>query len=112
MSHSAHHNKKRKMALPLDEFLRRFFLHVLPRGFVRIRHFGFLAHRRRAKLLPLCRQLIADSGEPTVTAAESTTGPAPPVWQCPQCGGDMVIVERLTASQMRLRSPPAGEDRP
>jgi hypothetical protein len=46
---SAHHNKKRLMRLVLDEFLRRFFSHVLPRGFVRIRHFGFFAHRRRAK---------------------------------------------------------------
>jgi Putative transposase len=51
---SAHKNKKRLMRLTLDEFLRRFFLHVLPRGFVRIRHFGFFAHRRRAALLPLC----------------------------------------------------------
>ena len=49
---SAHKNKKRLMRLALDEFLRRFFLHVLPRGFVRIRHFGFFAHRRRWVLLP------------------------------------------------------------
>ena len=49
---SAHKNKKRLMRLALDEFLRRFFLHVLPRGFVRIRHCGFFAHRRRALLLP------------------------------------------------------------
>ena len=48
---SAHKNKKRLMRLALDEFLRRFFLHVLPTGFVRIRHFGFFAHRRRAALL-------------------------------------------------------------
>jgi Putative transposase len=38
---SAHKNKERLMQLPVEEFLRRFFLHVLPRGFVRIRHFGF-----------------------------------------------------------------------
>ena len=59
---SAHKNKKRLMALPVDEFLRRFLLHVLPPGFVRIRHFGFLAHRRRGAWLPLCFQLLADSG--------------------------------------------------
>ncbi len=41
-----------------DEFLRRFLLHVLPPGFVRIRHFGFLAHRRRARHLPLCFRLL------------------------------------------------------
>ena len=58
---SAHKNKKRLMTLPVDEFLRRFLLHVLPPGFVRIRHFGFLAHRRRGASLPLCLQLLAKS---------------------------------------------------
>src|SRR6266851_3687550 len=43
---SAHHNKKRLMMLPVNEFLRRFLLHVLPPGFVRIRYFGWMAHRR------------------------------------------------------------------
>jgi hypothetical protein len=51
---SAHGNQKRLMTLPVDEFLRRFLLHLLPRGFMRIRNFGFLANRRRAELLPLC----------------------------------------------------------
>jgi hypothetical protein len=41
------------MTLPVDEFLRRFLLPLLPRGFMRIRNFGFLANRRRAALLPL-----------------------------------------------------------
>ena len=47
------------MTLTVEEFLRRFFLHVLPSGFVRIRHFGFVAHRCRAALLPLCFQFLA-----------------------------------------------------
>ena len=51
---SAHGNQKRLIALPVEEFLRRFLLHLLPRGFMRIRNFGFLANRRRAELLPLC----------------------------------------------------------
>jgi hypothetical protein len=55
---SAHGNKKRLMTLPVDEFLRRFLLHLLPPGFVRIRNFGFLANRNRAALLPLCFQLL------------------------------------------------------
>ena len=54
----AHRNKKRKMTLSAQEFLRRFLLHVLPRGFVRIRSFGFLANRRRTTLLPLCQRLL------------------------------------------------------
>jgi hypothetical protein len=52
------------MSLPLDEFVRRFLLHVLPKGFVRIRHFGFFAHRRRAALLPLCFALPGRAEQP------------------------------------------------
>src|ERR1035437_1410362 len=97
------------MRLALDEFLRRFFLHVLPRGFVRIRHFGFFAHRRRAALLPLCFTLLGQAAEPatpTVGRANTETTPRP-VWLCPLCGGPMAIMERFTASEARLRSPPA-----
>ena len=68
---SAHKNKKRLMRLALDEFLRRFFLHVLPKGFVRIRHFGFFAHRRRAALLPLCFALLGQTGD-SQTVTDST----------------------------------------
>jgi Putative transposase len=59
---SAHANKKRLMTLPVDEFLRRFLLHLLPRGFVRIRNFGFLANRCRTALLPLCFHLFHTAG--------------------------------------------------
>ena len=55
---SAHGNKKQLMTLAVDEFLRRFLLHLLPHGFVRIRNFGFLANRQRAQLLPLCFRLL------------------------------------------------------
>ena len=56
---SAHHNKQRLMTLHVNEFLRRFLLHVLPPGFVRIRYFGSLSTRNRCTLLPLCRRLLA-----------------------------------------------------
>ena len=46
------------MALAADEFIRRFLLHVLPPGFVRIRHFGLLANRRRRAVLAACRLLL------------------------------------------------------
>src|SRR5262245_30323113 len=59
---SAHHNKKRLMTLPVNEFLRRFLLHVLPPGFVRIRYFGWMAHRCRGASLPFCLQLLAPPG--------------------------------------------------
>lgn len=105
---SAHKNKKRLMTLHVEEFLRRFLLHVLPKGFVRIRHFGFLSTRNRARLLPICFQLLGAASEPpaqTTTPGqvdhERETG-----WLCPKCGGPMRIVERLSAAQLRLRSPP------
>jgi Putative transposase/Transposase zinc-binding domain len=102
---SAHNNEQKLMALSLDEFLRRFLLHLLPKGFVRIRHFGFLASRRRAQLLPLC--LAALNALPAQTeTATSTAQDMNSHWFCPQCGGPMVIIERLTAAQIQLRSPP------
>jgi hypothetical protein len=102
---SAHKNKKRIMSLTVEEFLRRFLLHVLPRGFVRIRYFGFFAHRHRAAFVPLCLDLLATAA----SIPRPTCGPTPlrPMWQCPQCGGPMVLLVRLTPVQLRLRSPPA-----
>jgi hypothetical protein len=61
---SAHNNEQKLLTLSLDEFLKRFLLHLLPKGFVRIRNFGFLANRRRAALLPLCFQLLGTAQEP------------------------------------------------
>src|SRR5271166_1106774 len=68
---SAHRNEQKLMTLSLDEFLRRFLLHLLPKGFVRIRHFGFLANRRRVSTLPLCFSLLgsASPAQPEVSAA-------------------------------------------
>ena len=93
----AHGSQSRLMTVSADEFLRRFFLHVLPRGFVRIRFFGFLASRRRARDLPICRRVLA-SCAPTTPAVDQ---PQPsPGWRCPGCGGLMRVIERLTAPQM------------
>jgi predicted Zn-ribbon and HTH transcriptional regulator len=97
----AHKNKQRLMTVTAEEFLRRFLLHSLPRGFVRIRFCGFLANRRRGNLLPLCRQLLA-----AVSPPQNATKPeaeASGSWLCPCCGGAMALAERLTPQQM-LRS--------
>lgn len=102
---SAHHNEQKLMTLSLDEFLRRFLLHVLPKGFVRIRNFGFLANRRRATLLPLCFHLLGSA--PQTEPEPSTAQDAHELPLCPQCGGPMRVIERLTAAQIQLRSPPA-----
>ena len=101
---SAHHNEQKLMTLALDEFLRRFLLHLLPKGFVRIRHFGLLANRRRSTLLPLC--FAALGTVPIQIEPESSTQESHPLWRCPKCGGPMQVVERLTAAQIQLRSPP------
>jgi hypothetical protein len=101
---SRHHNKQRRMTLSVHEFLRRFLLHVLPVGFVRIRYFGLFAHRRRNELLPLCLKLLAAS-TPHCTAHAPTAAP-PWLWACAICGGPMQVVERLTPLQVRLRAPP------
>ena len=97
-------SKQRTMAVSGEEFLRRFMLHVLPRGFVRIRFFGFLANRHRASLLPLCQQLLETSPRqnlPTPTAGETRL---PTSWLCPHCGGAMVLIEKLTAQQICWRA--------
>jgi Putative transposase len=105
---SRRHNQQRQMTLSVHEFLRRFLLHVLPIGFVRIRYFGLFAHRRRKELLPLCLKLLAAS-TPHRTAHAPTAADS---WlrACPICGGPMQIVERLTPLQVRLRAPPAKAD--
>ena len=103
---SAHGNKRRRMTLPIDEFLRRFLIHLLPRGFVRIRHFGFLANRQRALLLPLCLRLLqVPQTIPLVFPALSSVRPHS-LWNCPECGATMHVLERLSAAQLLLRSPP------
>jgi hypothetical protein len=104
---SAHNNEQKLMTLSLDEFLRRFLLHVLPKGFVRIRNFGFLANRRRATFLPLGFQLLGAAQQPHTEQEASTANPACPLWLCPKCGGPMMVIERLTAAEIQLRSPPA-----
>jgi len=93
----AHGSKQKRMTLTATEFLRRFFLHVLPNGFVRIRYFGFLANRWRADMLAFARQLL---GATPVVAVELVP-PASALWRCPQCGARMVILRRFTAVELR-----------
>jgi hypothetical protein len=93
----AHGSRQRIMTLDAVEFLRRFFLHVLPLRFVRIRHYGLFANRFRNRLLPLARTLLA--------AQDRKQLPPPPLpdcdlWHCPRCGSPMRVVERFTAAQL------------
>ena len=92
----AHHSKYRAMTLTLEEFLRRFLQHVLPKGLPRIRYFGWLANRRRGELLPLCRRLLAVAPPPAEANLVATA-----VWQCPICGSPMRVVDLLTAAHIQ-----------
>jgi hypothetical protein len=97
----AHGNRKRVMSLSAVEFVRRLLLHVLPRGFVRIRHYGLWSNRQRHEDLALCRRLLAGDAAPEDEALEPgkssenltsvTPGPS-----CPNCGAArMVVIEEF-----------------
>jgi hypothetical protein len=94
----AHGNKKRKMTVSADEFLRRFQMHTLPRGFVRIRSFGFLAGPSRAAMLQLARQLLP---QPTPASALLPSTPARASFRCPICSTPMIVVERFSPAVVR-----------
>jgi hypothetical protein len=99
----AHGNKSRVMTLDAVEFLRRFFLHILPKGFVRIRHFGFLANCFRRERLLLCRQLLeAVPPEPITLATPESTAK----WRCPHCGALLILLSRLTPQELSSRCAP------
>jgi len=104
---SAHHNQQKLKTLRVDKFLRRFLLHILPQGFVRIRHSGFLANRRRATTLPLCFQLLGSAQKPPTERRASSSEDSAHLYRCPKCGAPMKVIERLTAAEIQLRSPPA-----
>jgi DNA-directed RNA polymerase subunit RPC12/RpoP len=91
----AHGGKKRLMTVSAHEFLRRFLLHVLPGGLVRIRHFGLFANRRRSAALERCRALLG--------VAACAALPESPGLRCPTCSGTMLVVERLTRCQLYFR---------
>lgn len=95
-------SRQRTMTLDADEFIRRFLLHVLPGGFMRIRYFGFLANRFRAEKIQLARELLEQpGGEPS--QANTSPDTEAPSWRaeedlhlCPKCGqGRLVLVEVL-----------------
>jgi hypothetical protein len=85
------------------EFMRRFLLHVLPRGFVKIRHFGFLANRERKSALALCSALLPSTQPAVETAGAQISSPPRPVRLCPHCPGTLLLIARLSAAQLLAR---------
>jgi hypothetical protein len=90
------------MTLAADEFIRRFLLHVLPRGFHRIRHYGLLASSARKDSLARARELLEAAPPPDDAAMEEPHDVRPP---CPCCGGQMIVVE-IFARWSQPRAPP------
>ena len=96
-------DRQRTMTVSPDEFIRRFLLHVLPKGFHRIRHYGFLASASRKDNVARARALLDAPARNEVEDAASPPELRPP---CPCCGGRMVIIE-IFQSAARARAPPS-----
>jgi hypothetical protein len=89
-------DRQKVMTLAAGEFIRRFLIHVLPRGYHRIRHYGLLASGTRADNIARARRLLdvpAAQPEAGVTCCAEANEPKPLLHPCPCCGGRMVIIE-------------------
>ena len=95
--------RQQVMTIGTDEFIRRFLLHVLPRGFHRIRHYGLLAASSRKASLALARQLL-DVAPPADDPLDESDDHRPP---CPCCGGHMVIIETFERWRQPRAPPPS-----
>jgi Putative transposase len=83
-------DRQQVMTVATDEFIRRFLIHVLPRGFHRIRHYGLLAGSARKASLALARELLNVAAPPDDDTTDEPDEFRPP---CPCCGGRMIIIE-------------------
>jgi hypothetical protein len=100
----ADHSRTKTMTLDAVEFIRRFLLHVLPSGLVRIRHFGFLANRVRREKLIQCRALLAASQPPIPIDSDSSTTSVEDPHGCPICKlGRLIIIELLGAEAAAIQ---------
>ncbi len=105
-------NRQKLMRLATDEFIRRFLLHVLPKGFHRIRHYGLFANSARLRNLATIRRLLrAAPPDPEPDASDTQAADAPATrtlrQPCPCCGGPMIVIETFDRGQTpRSRAPP------
>jgi hypothetical protein len=104
----AHDNRQSTMTLTAVEFIRRFLLHVLPSGFMKIRYYGFMANRRRKESLAHCRKLLGhvpvstEKSQPEQDVPVVETGDDTPQIRCPVCQqGYMRIIGRLERQRLR-----------
>jgi len=90
------------MTLEPAEFIRRFLLHVLPKGFHRIRHYGLLAGTVKAETIAKARQLLLPSGQEDLPDDQAIPEGAKP---CPCCGGRMIVIETFQAGGQSQHKP-------
>jgi hypothetical protein len=95
--------RQQVMTLATDEFIRRFLIHVLPRGFHRIRHYGLLASSTHKEAMALARRLLGVAAPAEESEPEEPIDHRPP---CPCCGGHMVIIETFERWR-QPRAPPS-----
>ena len=102
------HARYKTMTLPIHEFIRRFLMHVLPKGFHRIRHYGLFANGNRAENVALARKLLAmppSVSEPDTRLSFEPDQPRTLPKPCPRCGGRMIIIETFARSCEPKRQP-------
>ena len=104
----------KNMTLPAHEFIRRFLLHVLPKGFHRIRHYGLLANGNRVANIAKARELLeapVPVEEPEADAPNVSEDRRILQYPCPCCGGHMIIIEAFAPGcELKCRPPPEGID--
>jgi hypothetical protein len=106
---SKERDNKKTMTLSVDEFIRRFLIHVLPRGFHRIRYYGLLANARRASNLKKARELLLVKAPEIESKASDSNSEMPcNPYICPVCSSPMVIIETFERGQ-EPRAPPVRE---
>jgi hypothetical protein len=105
-------DQRRTIRLPATEFLRRFLLHVLPKGFAKVRHYGLLSNR--SEKLERCRQLLATPRQETAPAPDAASPSPDSVSRCPHCGSTALVRREITAQPKHVskthHESPAGID--
>jgi len=117
------HGRRRQMTLDALEFIRRFLLHVLPKGYTRIRHFGLYAGRHISTKLETARRLLASAGSgPQSAVSHPSAEDRPPWWErlrertgidlmaCPGCGTGRLVRRREIPPHYRVSLLPTGTD--